>query len=120
MFAGVSNLPAVTRSLSRDELAPYEGRYVMRMIVPAGDLEETFLDLRADRGQLCLTRPNQEQARKSDSPSIGTITSSSMDPAGRRTGAGQILSETRTDTCRGCACTAGSSNASVKNTRGTP
>ena len=54
-FAGVSNLPAVARELARDELAQYEGRYVGRAIGFTGEFEETFFDLRADRGQLRMS-----------------------------------------------------------------
>src|SRR6266545_4768846 len=51
-FAGISNLPAVPRALTPQELAPYEGRYIQQAVGPAGDLETLEFELAADNGQL--------------------------------------------------------------------
>jgi CubicO group peptidase (beta-lactamase class C family) len=51
-FAGISNLPAVPRVLTAQELAPYEGRYLQLAVGPAGDLEALEFELTADNGQL--------------------------------------------------------------------
>jgi CubicO group peptidase (beta-lactamase class C family) len=54
-FAGVSNLPAVPRALSPQELAPYEGRYTQQSVGPAGDLTTSEFELTASDGQLVAT-----------------------------------------------------------------
>ncbi len=54
-FAGISNLPAVPRALTAQELAPYEGRYLQMAVGPAGDLEASEFELTADNGQLVAT-----------------------------------------------------------------
>jgi CubicO group peptidase (beta-lactamase class C family) len=51
-FAGVSNLPAVPRTLSPAQLAPYEGTYTQQSIGPAGDLETAQFQLTGSNGQL--------------------------------------------------------------------
>src|SRR6266508_2102965 len=51
-FAGISNLPAVPRALTPQQLAPYEGRYIQQAVGPAGDLETLEFELAADNGQL--------------------------------------------------------------------
>jgi CubicO group peptidase (beta-lactamase class C family) len=60
-FAGVSNLPAVPRTLSPDELAPYEGRYERQEIAPPiGESEEYVIELRGDQGQLHATQTESD------------------------------------------------------------
>ncbi|MGV0714442.1 serine hydrolase domain-containing protein [Mycolicibacterium sp. XJ662] len=51
-FAGVSNLPATTQSLTAAELAPYEGRYVAEQVVETGDLEGVAIEFRGRDGRL--------------------------------------------------------------------
>jgi hypothetical protein len=53
-YAGVSNLPAVARSLSPRELAPYEGRYALPFINPDGSVGELELTIVGDNGQLSV------------------------------------------------------------------
>jgi CubicO group peptidase (beta-lactamase class C family) len=60
-FAGISNLPARPRVLSRRELAPYEGAYVLKSIDERGALEETELELRGHKGQLRITTPDGDE-----------------------------------------------------------
>jgi CubicO group peptidase (beta-lactamase class C family) len=62
-FAGVRNLPAVPRKLSRGELAPYEGRYTQQSIGAAGEVGSIEFDLVADDGQLLLTVGGEPGAR---------------------------------------------------------
>jgi CubicO group peptidase (beta-lactamase class C family) len=50
-FAGLSNPPAVPRTLTSAELAPYVGRYLARSIDP-GKPEEAWIDLSAADGRL--------------------------------------------------------------------
>jgi CubicO group peptidase (beta-lactamase class C family) len=60
-FAGVSNLPAVPRALTPDELAPYEGRYERQEIdPPIGESEEYVIALRGDQGQLHATQTESD------------------------------------------------------------
>jgi CubicO group peptidase (beta-lactamase class C family) len=51
-FAGVSNLPAVARTLPARALAPYEGSYVSSVIGLDGILVESGFELVADGGRL--------------------------------------------------------------------
>ncbi|GAB1692439.1 serine hydrolase domain-containing protein [Krasilnikovia sp. M28-CT-15] len=53
-FAGVHNLPAVTRALSASELAAYEGHYACEQIGFQGETATLELDLVADAGQLSV------------------------------------------------------------------
>jgi CubicO group peptidase (beta-lactamase class C family) len=53
-FAGISNLPARPRLLSRRELAAYEGTYTSLAVGDDGVPQETVLDIVGDRGQLLL------------------------------------------------------------------
>jgi CubicO group peptidase (beta-lactamase class C family) len=60
-FAGVSNLPAEPRALSRSELAPYEGLYTGQTIdppgLPSGTVMETSIELKGTPyGRLRMTR----------------------------------------------------------------
>jgi hypothetical protein len=60
-FAGVSNLPAKPRALSRSELAPYEGIYTGQTIdppgLPGGTVLKTRIELKGTPdGRLRLTR----------------------------------------------------------------
>ncbi len=50
-FAGLSNPPAVPRTLTAAELAPYAGQYLARKIDP-GEAEETWIELSAAEGRL--------------------------------------------------------------------
>jgi CubicO group peptidase (beta-lactamase class C family) len=51
-FARVSNLPARPRALSRGELAPYEGDYVLRSIDESGVPADSTVEVRGHKGQL--------------------------------------------------------------------
>jgi CubicO group peptidase (beta-lactamase class C family) len=52
-FAGLHNRPAVPRTLTPAQLAPYEGDYWAQAIAPPpGDAEETAITMRADGGRL--------------------------------------------------------------------
>jgi hypothetical protein len=62
-FAGISNLPAVPRALSPEELAPYVGRYLQQEIEPNGELVTGAYDLVADSGQLLATAGGVPLAR---------------------------------------------------------
>jgi hypothetical protein len=53
-FAGLSNLPAVPRTLTPSELAPYEGWYAQQAVGAAGDLQTVEYELTA-AGQLVAT-----------------------------------------------------------------
>jgi CubicO group peptidase (beta-lactamase class C family) len=53
-FAGVSNLPAVPRTLPADALAPYEGGYVSAQVGLDGALVDVGFELVADGGRLVL------------------------------------------------------------------
>jgi CubicO group peptidase (beta-lactamase class C family) len=69
-FAGVSNLPARPRALSKRELAPYEGLYTGQIIdpilTPSGSVAETEIELEATiDGRLRMRRTDSL-----DSPSI--------------------------------------------------
>jgi hypothetical protein len=60
-FAGVSNLPATPRELTRRELAPYEGLYTGQIIdpilTPSGTVAETRIELKGARdGRLHMRR----------------------------------------------------------------
>jgi hypothetical protein len=57
-FAGLTNLPAHERKLSPRELAVYEGRYTSQELDPEGELTETAVELRDDRGQLRVVGPS--------------------------------------------------------------
>jgi CubicO group peptidase (beta-lactamase class C family) len=57
-FVGLSNPPAKPKSLSREQLAPYEGRYKGLMIAPTGppdEIEEQNVEIRAANGGLRVT-----------------------------------------------------------------
>ncbi|GAB1646607.1 serine hydrolase domain-containing protein [Krasilnikovia sp. MM14-A1259] len=62
-FAGVHNLPAVTRARSAAGLAPYEGRYTAEQIGLQGDTTTVELDVVADAGQLSVRFGGQEGLR---------------------------------------------------------
>lgn len=51
LFAGVSNPPAIPRTLTDAELAPFVGRYLARSINP-GEPEDAWVELRAANGRL--------------------------------------------------------------------
>lgn len=51
-FAGLHNLPAEVRTLSADELAPYEGTYIEQEILPTGELISASVQLTATDGHL--------------------------------------------------------------------
>lgn len=51
-FAGVSNLPAVPRSLDAAELAAFEGVYTQSSVDPSGDTQTYQFELVASQGQL--------------------------------------------------------------------
>lgn len=53
-FAGVSNLPAVPRTMPAHALAPYEGSYVSAQVGLDGELVETGSELAADGGRLVM------------------------------------------------------------------
>jgi CubicO group peptidase (beta-lactamase class C family) len=55
-FAGVSNLPAVPRTLPARALARYEGRYVGAQVGLDGVLVEFGIDLVADGGRLVMSQ----------------------------------------------------------------
>jgi hypothetical protein len=55
-FAGVSNLPAVPRTLPARALAPYEGGYVGAQVGLDGVLVEFGFELVADGGRLVMTQ----------------------------------------------------------------
>jgi CubicO group peptidase (beta-lactamase class C family) len=55
-FAGVSNLPAVPRTLPAHALARYEGAYVSAQVGFDGTLVDVGFDLVADGGRLVLTQ----------------------------------------------------------------
>jgi CubicO group peptidase (beta-lactamase class C family) len=62
-FAGVHNLPAVPRSLSEAELAPYTGTYRAEQIGADGSTAAIELELVADAGQLSIRVPGGEAGR---------------------------------------------------------
>jgi CubicO group peptidase (beta-lactamase class C family) len=62
-FVGLTNLPAHPRKLTRRELAAYEGRYTAPELDPQGELTETAVELRADRGQLRIDDPESGKTR---------------------------------------------------------
>jgi CubicO group peptidase (beta-lactamase class C family) len=73
-FAGVSNLPAKPQTLSRRELAPYEGIYTGRIIdpifTPSGTEAETRIELRGTPdGQLRMRRTDTLDPAVLDDPS---------------------------------------------------
>jgi CubicO group peptidase (beta-lactamase class C family) len=73
-FAGVSNLPAKPRTLSRRELAPYEGLYTGRIIdpvfTPSGTEAETRIELRGTpNGRLRMRRTDTLDPVVPDDPS---------------------------------------------------
>ena len=73
-FAGVSNLPAKPQTLSRRELAPYEGIYTGRIIdpilTPSGTEAETRIELRGTPdGRLRLRRTDTLDPAVLDDPS---------------------------------------------------
>lgn len=53
-YAGVSNLPAVPRSLSPSELAPYEGRYIYLFTDVDGTMGELDLTIIGENGRLTV------------------------------------------------------------------
>ena len=73
-FVGVSNLPAKPQTLSRRELAPYEGIYTGRIIdpvfTPSGTEAETRIELRGTPdGQLRMRRTDTLDPAVLDDPS---------------------------------------------------
>ncbi len=73
-FAGVSNLPAKPRSLSRPELAPYEGIYTGQIIdpilLPSGTVVETEIELKGTpNGRLRMRRTDSVESPILDDPS---------------------------------------------------
>lgn len=73
-FAGVSNLPAKPRALSRRELAPYEGLYTSQIIdpvfSPSGTVVETKIELKGTtNGQLRMRRTDSVDSTVLDDPS---------------------------------------------------
>ncbi len=62
-LAGVHNLPAVLRSLTPPQLAPYEGRYVATQVGLDGVESSLALDLTADKGQLLGSAEGQPALR---------------------------------------------------------
>jgi hypothetical protein len=73
-FAGVSNLPAVPRALSPDELAPYEGRYVHQVITADGAVVNALVELRGGQGQLHMTEmlelPSRDLSPTDPAPTV--------------------------------------------------
>ena len=72
-FAGVSNLPARPRELSRRELAPFEGLYTGQIIdpilTPSGSVAETRIELKGTTdGQLRMRRVNEVESPGIDAP----------------------------------------------------
>ncbi|MGH3916870.1 MAG: hypothetical protein ACRDTC_26190 [Pseudonocardiaceae bacterium] len=68
-FAGVSNLPAKPRALSRAELAPYEGRYTGQGIDFSGAVIETNIELKDDNGRLRMTQRTGVESAVPGNPS---------------------------------------------------
>jgi CubicO group peptidase (beta-lactamase class C family) len=73
-FAGVSNLPARPRALSKRELAPYEGLYTGEIIdpvfTPSGTVVETRIELKGTPdGQLRMERTDSVDPTVLDDPS---------------------------------------------------
>jgi hypothetical protein len=73
-FAGVSNLPAKPRALSRRELAPYEGLYTGRIVnpilTPSGTEAETKIELKGTSdGRLRMRRTDSLEPAVLDDPS---------------------------------------------------
>jgi hypothetical protein len=73
-FAGVSNLPAKPRALSRRELAPYEGLYTGRVIdpifTPSGTEGQTKIELKGTPdGRMRMRRTDSLQSAVLDDPS---------------------------------------------------
>ncbi len=56
-FAGVSNPPAVPLDMSAAELAPYEGLYTAKNILPDGSWAHTKVTLKARGGRLVVEGP---------------------------------------------------------------
>jgi CubicO group peptidase (beta-lactamase class C family) len=54
-FASISNLPAVPRTLTPAQLAPYEGAYVQQEILPDGTLLNVPYEMTASAGELLVT-----------------------------------------------------------------
>jgi CubicO group peptidase (beta-lactamase class C family) len=72
-FAGVSNLPAIPHSLSRRELAPYEGLYTGQtfdpVLTPPGTVATTTIDLTGTSdGRLRMSRTDNIDAPVIDDP----------------------------------------------------
>jgi CubicO group peptidase (beta-lactamase class C family) len=72
-FAGVSNLPARPRALSKRELAPYEGLYTGQIIdpilTPSGSVAETRIELKGTPdGRLRMRRTDSVDSPGIDSP----------------------------------------------------
>ena len=83
-FAGVSNLPAKPRALSRRELAPYEGVYTGRIIdpilTPSGTEAETRIELKGTPdGRLRMRRTDSVESAVLDDPS--DVVGAEDDPA---------------------------------------
>jgi hypothetical protein len=73
-FAGVSNIPARPRALSRRELTPYEGIYTGQIIdpvfSPSGTVVQTKIELKGTRnGQLRMRRTDSVDSTVLDDPS---------------------------------------------------
>jgi CubicO group peptidase (beta-lactamase class C family) len=73
-FAGVSNLPAKPRALSRRELAPYEGLYTGRIVnpilTPSGTEAETRIELKGTGdGRLRMRRTDSLEGAE-DEPAV--------------------------------------------------
>ena len=73
-FAGVSNLPARPRALSRRELAPYEGIYTGQIIdpvfSPSGTVVQTEIELKGTpNGRLRMRRTDSVDSTVLDDPS---------------------------------------------------
>jgi CubicO group peptidase (beta-lactamase class C family) len=64
-YAGLSNLPAVPRSLTPAQLAPFEGRYTAQNIGISGDWENIAIELRRQGGRLSATTTADGQTTKS-------------------------------------------------------
>ncbi|MFD5616216.1 serine hydrolase domain-containing protein [Kitasatospora sp. NPDC127060] len=65
-YAGVTNLPATTKALSGQELAPYEGRYMAQRINEEGAVEDTVIELTRQNGQLHGTQTAHDPAGRDE------------------------------------------------------